>query len=71
MSRIFRQEALKRLASPEQLDHLIQVIRPKDWLVLVLFALQRPWRRCDRSHKISVISLTPAYPAQGHLLGDN
>ena len=39
MSRIFRQEALERLASPEQLDHLMQVIRPKDWLILVLFAM--------------------------------
>ena len=33
-SRIFRQAALDRLASPEQLDQLMQVTRPKSWLAL-------------------------------------
>jgi HlyD family secretion protein len=31
---IFRQQALDRLSSPERLDHLMQVINPKDWLFL-------------------------------------
>jgi HlyD family secretion protein len=31
---IFRQQALNRLSSPEQLDHLMQVVNPKDWLSL-------------------------------------
>ncbi|WP_089936584.1 biotin/lipoyl-binding protein [Candidatus Entotheonella palauensis] len=39
MRQIFRQEALERLASPEQLDHLMQVVKPKDWIVVVLFAV--------------------------------
>jgi hypothetical protein len=30
----FRQAALERLASPEQLDHLIQVTSPRGWLAL-------------------------------------
>lgn len=30
----FRQESLERLSSPERLDRLMQVVRPKDWLVL-------------------------------------
>lgn len=31
---IFRQESLERLSSPEQLDQLMQVIRPKSWIPL-------------------------------------
>ena len=33
-SKIFRKIALERMASPEQLDHLIQVTRPQGWLAL-------------------------------------
>lgn len=32
---LFRQEALKKSASPERLDQLIQIIDPKRWLTLV------------------------------------
>jgi HlyD family secretion protein len=32
---IFRQESLERLASPERLDQLMQVVAPRDWLFLV------------------------------------
>ncbi|MGK7928975.1 MAG: NHLP bacteriocin system secretion protein [Spirulina sp.] len=32
--RIFRQQALDRLSSPERLDRLMQVVGPKDWLPL-------------------------------------
>jgi hypothetical protein len=32
---IFRKESLERLSSPEQLDQLMQVVRPKSWLPLV------------------------------------
>ena len=40
-SKIFRKIALERMASPEQLDHLIQVTRPQGWLALgaVVFLL--------------------------------
>jgi hypothetical protein len=31
---IFRQEALERLSSPEQLDQLMQLVPPKSWLSL-------------------------------------
>src|SRR5260370_12927642 len=34
-NRIFRQAALDRLSSPEQLDQLMQVTTPKSWLALV------------------------------------
>ncbi|MBE9210043.1 NHLP bacteriocin system secretion protein [Nostoc sp. LEGE 06077] len=34
---IFREESLERLSSPERLDQLMQVINPKDWLVLTVF----------------------------------
>lgn len=34
MSKIFRQVALDRLASPEQLDQVVQVTTPKGWLAL-------------------------------------
>lgn len=34
---IFRQESLERLSSPERLDQLMQVLAPKDWLVLTVF----------------------------------
>ena len=40
--RIFRQQALDRLSSPERLDRLMQVVSPKDWLPLgglVVFGL--------------------------------
>lgn len=33
-SSIFRQEALERLSSPEQLDQLMQIVRPRSWLPL-------------------------------------
>jgi HlyD family secretion protein len=35
---IFRQESLERLSSPEGLDQLMQVLAPKDWLALTVFA---------------------------------
>ncbi|MEM1181139.1 MAG: NHLP bacteriocin system secretion protein [Acidobacteriota bacterium] len=40
-SKLFRKVALERMASPEQLDHLIQVTRPQGWLALfaVIFLL--------------------------------
>ena len=37
-SKIFRQKALERLSSPEQLDRLMQIVSPKDWLPLGGFA---------------------------------
>ena len=39
MREIFRKEAVERLSSPERLDQLMTVVRPRDWLVLVTFAL--------------------------------
>lgn len=33
-NQIFRQQALDRLNSPELLDQLMQVVKPKDWLLL-------------------------------------
>lgn len=35
--KIFRQESLERLSSPERLDQLMQVVNPKDWLILMVF----------------------------------
>lgn len=35
---VFRQASLERLSSPERLDQLMQVINPKDWLVLTVFS---------------------------------
>jgi len=32
---LFREESLERLSSPERLEQLMQVVRPKDWLYLV------------------------------------
>ncbi len=32
--RIFRKESLERLSSPERLDQLMQVVTPKDWILL-------------------------------------
>jgi len=34
MSKLFRQESLERLSSPERLDQLMQVINPKAWVPL-------------------------------------
>ena len=34
MRRIFRQQALDSASSPEQLDHLMRVVRPQHWLAL-------------------------------------
>ncbi|MEO1590618.1 MAG: hypothetical protein AAFU71_04915, partial [Cyanobacteria bacterium J06632_22] len=31
----FREEALERLSSPEQLDQLMQIVRPRSWLPLI------------------------------------
>jgi HlyD family secretion protein len=35
---IFRDKALERLSSPEQLDQLMRVVSPKGWLALLAFA---------------------------------
>jgi HlyD family secretion protein len=37
--RVFRAAALQRAASPEQLDHLIRITRPVDWIILVVIAV--------------------------------
>ncbi|MDB9310759.1 MAG: hypothetical protein PT120_13735 [Aphanizomenon gracile PMC649.10] len=37
--RIFRQQALDWLSNPEQLDKLMQVVSPKDWLPLSALAV--------------------------------
>jgi HlyD family secretion protein len=37
--RIFRQAALDRLSSPEQLDQLMQVTTPKSWMALLAFGV--------------------------------
>lgn len=46
-SKIFRQEALERLSSPEKLDQAIQVVKPQAWLTLsamsVLIAVAGIW----------------------------
>ena len=34
---IFRKQALERMTSPERLDQLIQIVTPKDWLLLGTF----------------------------------
>jgi HlyD family secretion protein len=34
-TRIFREVSLARLASPEQLDHILRVTAPKDWIGLI------------------------------------
>ena len=36
-SKLFRQESLERLASPERLDQLMRVVNPKSWIPLVTF----------------------------------
>ncbi|KMO38428.1 membrane protein [Methylobacterium variabile] len=36
---IFRARALERMASPEQLDHLVRVTRPADWVLAAVIAL--------------------------------
>jgi HlyD family secretion protein len=36
---IFRQESLDRLSSPEELDHLLIVVRPRAWLPLLTLGL--------------------------------
>src|SRR5712671_718035 len=33
--KIFREEALEHLSSPEQLDQLLQVVNPKSWIPIV------------------------------------
>lgn len=46
-ARLFRKSALDRLSSPEQLDQMIRLTRPRDWLatlsILVLIALAGLW----------------------------
>lgn len=38
-NKLFRQEALDRLSSPERLDQLIKVINPRDWLPLAILGV--------------------------------
>src|SRR5262249_62261131 len=37
--RVFRAVALERAASPEQLDHLVAITRPFDWIVAFVIFL--------------------------------
>jgi len=39
MHHLFRQQALDHVASPEQLDQLLRVVRPRHWLALVAFGI--------------------------------
>lgn len=36
---VFRAVAIERAASPEQLDHLVRITRPSDWIVAAVIAL--------------------------------
>ncbi len=36
---IFRQDALEALASPERLDELVRIIRPRDWVLLAIIGV--------------------------------
>ena len=35
----FRKSAMEKMASPEQLDEMMQVTNPKEWIVLAAFLL--------------------------------
>ena len=37
--RIFRTVALQRAASPEQLDHLVRITRPSDWILIFVICI--------------------------------
>ncbi|MBX9650350.1 MAG: NHLP bacteriocin system secretion protein [Xanthobacteraceae bacterium] len=37
--RVFRAVALQRAASPEQLDHLVRITRPVDWIIIVVIGV--------------------------------
>jgi len=49
---MFRKEALDRLSSPERLDQLVQIVGPKDWLLLfslsLLFVMAISWSTWGR-----------------------
>ena len=36
--RVFRAVSLQRAASPEQLDHLVRITKPLDWIIIVVIA---------------------------------
>ena len=48
--RTFRAVALQRAASPEQLDHLVRITRPLDWII-VFVIWHCPHRRADMGHR--------------------
>lgn len=37
--RVFRAVALQRAASPEQLDHLVRITRPFDWIIIIVICV--------------------------------
>src|SRR5947208_318322 len=37
--RTFRAVALQRAASPEQLDHLVRITRPLDWIIIFVICI--------------------------------
>lgn len=47
MAEIFRKVALARMASPEQLDHAVRIIKPRNWIALagagLLFVVALVW----------------------------
>ncbi len=36
---LFRKEVLEHISSPEQLDHLIHIVKPRGWIALITFLL--------------------------------
>lgn len=37
--RVFRADALQRAASPEQLDHVVRITRPLDWIIIIVIVI--------------------------------
>ena len=38
--KIFRASALQRAASPEELDHLVAITKPADWILAVIVTIR-------------------------------
>ena len=43
MAELFRKKALEKLSSPEQLDQLLQITRPKGWVALLALGALLTW----------------------------
>ena len=67
--RAFRSVALQRAASPEQLDYLVKITKPSDWILASVVCLARALEPLVRRYQPAVLLAPGGSPLAGARLG--